>query len=169
MRASRSSFVAIGLAAIAASVAIAACGGSATDPALVGAQSEAQSTPAKPAAKAPAPQTITLVVKSDEEHARKGPEGTWHDAYLPANIAVQNGQKVTLHIYNHDEGEHSFAAPALGLNVSVPGGSEKAPKETTVTFTVSSPPGHYMWYCADPCDPWAMTHRGFMEGDVTVS
>lgn len=169
MRTSRLSFGLIGLAAVAASVSISACGSSATDPALVGAPSQTQSTPVKTAAKAPAPQTITLVVKADEEHARKGPEGTWHDAYLPADIAVKDGQRVTLHIYNYDEGEHSFAAPALGLNVSVAGGSEAAPKETTVTFTVSSPPGHYMWYCADPCDAWAMAHSGYMEGKVTVS
>jgi plastocyanin len=165
MRTSRLSFAAIGLAGIAASVTIAACGSSATDPALIGASPQTQSN----SAPAPAPKTITMVVKADEEHARLGPEGTWHDAYLPADIAVRNGQRVTLHIYNYDEGEHSFAAPALGLNVSVAGGSEKAPKETTVTFTVSSPPGHYMWYCADPCDAWAMAHSGYMEGKLTVS
>lgn len=169
MRPSRWSFGLLGLAAIAASVAVSACGSSVPRPALVGVSPQTQSAPVKSARQAPAPKTITLVVKADEEHARKGPEGTWHDAYLPATIAVENGQKVTLHIYNHDEGEHSFAAPALGLNVAVPGGSEKAPKETTVTFTVSSQPGHSMWYCADPCDPWAMAHKGFMEGDVTVS
>src|SRR4029079_6149694 len=31
---------------------------------------------------------VKIVVKSDEEHGKLGPEGTWHDAFLPADFSV---------------------------------------------------------------------------------
>jgi heme/copper-type cytochrome/quinol oxidase subunit 2 len=111
---------------------------------------------------------MKLVVKSDEEHGKKGPEGKWHDAFLPASFSVKAGQKVTLHIYNYDEGKHSFTSPSLGVNAIVAGGSESKPAETTVEFTAPKA-GKYLWWCALPCDPWAMAHIGFMRGYVTVT
>src|SRR5690348_1468080 len=38
-----------------------------------------------------ATEEVNLVVKSDEEHAKRGPEGTWHDAFLPADFSVAPG------------------------------------------------------------------------------
>lgn len=113
--------------------------------------------------------TVKLLVKADEEHAKKGPEGSWHDAYLPADFTVTPGERVTVHVYNYDEGKHSFTSPELGVNVTIAGGSEKTPKETTFTFTAPAKAGSYQWFCDYPCDPWAMAHEGFMQGRVTVS
>jgi hypothetical protein len=39
----------------------------------------------------------------------------------------------------------------------------------TFTFTAPKKAGRYQWWCAVPCDPWAMAHDGYMRGYVTVS
>ncbi len=116
-----------------------------------------------------APATVKLLVKADDEHAKKGPEGTWHDAYLPANFTVKAGQQVTVHVYNYDEGKHSFTSPMIGVNATIAAGTEKKPTETTFTFVAPTEAGEYEWFCDFPCDPWAMEHKGFMRGEVTVS
>jgi plastocyanin len=116
-----------------------------------------------------APAAIKLVIKSDEEHAKKGPEGEWHDAYLPANFSVDPGQQVNVTVYNYDEGAHSFTSTALGVNAIIAAGSEKSPHKATFSFTAPAKAGKYEWWCALPCDPWAMEHKGFMRGEVTVS
>ncbi len=126
------------------------------------------STQAATAATAPAVEGVKLVVKSDEEHAKKGPEGTWHDAFLPADFTVKAGATVRVTVYNYDEGPHSFTSPELGANASIPAGSESSPSKTTFTFHAPQKAGSYEWYCAMPCDPWAMEHLGFMKGDVKV-
>jgi membrane fusion protein, multidrug efflux system len=115
------------------------------------------------------PASIKLVIKSDEEHAKKGPEGQWHDAYLPANFSVDPGQKVNVTVYNYDEGTHSFTSTSLGVNEVISGGSETKPHKATFSFTAPTKAGKYEWWCALPCDPWAMEHKGFMRGEVTVS
>jgi plastocyanin len=112
---------------------------------------------------------VNIVVKSDEEHAKLGPEGTWHDAFLPADFSVDPGATVKVTVLNYDEGEHSFTAPMLGLNVVVAAGTSKEPKVTTFTFTAPARTGSYMWFCAKPCDPWAMAHDGYMRGFVSVA
>jgi plastocyanin len=112
---------------------------------------------------------VNLIVKSDEEHARRGPEGTWHDAFLPADFSVDPGATVKVTILNYDEGEHSFTSPMLGLNVTVPAGTPSEPSSTTFTFQAPARTGSYMWFCAKPCDPWAMSHDGYMRGFVRVA
>jgi len=116
-----------------------------------------------------AAKTVAVLVKSDEQRGRKGPDGKWHDAFLPAEIAVKAGQRVTLTFANSDDMPHTFTTSQLGVNVKIPGGSEKAPGKATVTFTAPSTPGRYLWICAMPCDPWAMAHDGYMRGHVTVT
>lgn len=111
----------------------------------------------------------TLVIKTSEEHARKGPEGQWHDAFLPASFGVRAGQRVDVTVYNYDEGEHSFTSPAMGLNVTFEGGGESSPHKSTFSFVAPHKAGRYEWFCAYPCDPWSMTHIGYMRGYVTVS
>ncbi|HVT00479.1 MAG TPA: hypothetical protein VHE08_08180 [Solirubrobacterales bacterium] len=111
---------------------------------------------------------INVVIKSDEEHARRGPEGTWHDAFLPADFTVQPGATVKVIFLNYDEGEHSFTSMPLGLNVKIPAGSAGHPKATTFTFHAPDHRGTYPWWCAMPCDPWAMSHVGYMRGYVRV-
>lgn len=114
-------------------------------------------------------QEVDLIVKSDEEHARRGPEGTWHDAFLPADFSVQPGTMVKVTVLNYDEGEHSFTSARLGTNVTIAPGSAKNPAVTTFTFRAPTKAGSYLWYCALPCDPWAMSHDGYMRGVVTVA
>jgi hypothetical protein len=37
------------------------------------------------------------------------------------------------------------------------------------TFSFAAPAaGTYTWQCVDGCDPWAMTHLGYMKGRLTV-
>lgn len=129
--------------------------------------------PANTASQASAPAkstSMTLAVKADDEHGRKGPDGQWHDAYLPADFTVQAGETVNVTVKNYDGGPHTFTAPGLGLNVTIPGGgSLTAPKTVTFTFTAPKTPGKIAWWCAVPCDPWAMAHDGYMRGYVTVT
>ncbi len=116
------------------------------------------------------PATMTIGIKADDEHGRLGPDHQWHDAFLPADFAVHPGQQVTITFVNYDGGPHSFTSPALGVNEIVPGGgSLAAPKRVTFTFTAPAKPGTYQWWCAVPCDPWAMAHDGYMRGVVTVT
>lgn len=112
-------------------------------------------------------QVIKVVVKSDVEHAKKGSDGAWHDAFLPANFTVHAGERVVVHVYNYDGAAHSFRSAGLGMNVIILPGSAKAPKETTFSF-VAKKKGVYRWNCDPKCDPWAMVHEGFMRGVVKV-
>lgn len=111
---------------------------------------------------------ITLVVKSDEEHGRKGPEGKWHDAFLPASFTVARGARVKVTVYNHDEGAHSFTSAKLGVNARIPGGTDTRPRVTHFTFIAPRKAGRYEWHCNMPCDSSAMSQVGFMRGYVTV-
>ncbi len=127
----------------------------------------AATTPAK-STQAPA-ESVKIVVKSDEEHGRKGPEGTWHDAFLPADFSVKAGSVVRVTVYNYDEGVHTFTAPGLETNAEIAAGTEDKPAVTTFTFRAPSKPGRFLWLCAHPCDPWAMNTNGYMRGFVTVT
>lgn len=127
---------------------------------------------AKPLASAAAgngkSEALTVVMKSDDEHAKLGPDGNWHDAALPANFTIHAGDSVTITFLNYDTGPHSFTSPSLGTNEFIPAGSASAPSKTTLTFTAPSQAGQYLWFCTQPCDPWAMQHIGYMRGYVTV-
>jgi len=112
---------------------------------------------------------VKLVVKSDEEHAKKGSDGNWHDAYLPADFSVEAGATVHVTVYNYDDMPHSFTAPGLGVNQEVAAGSEGKPSKTTFSFTAPAEAGSYEWLCVLPCDPWSMSHFGFMKGHVRVA
>jgi len=128
---------------------------------------------AKPSAKAPsykAPQftlQATIVIRSDEEKGKKGPDGKWHDAFLPANFTALKGVPVKVTIYNYDDMPHSFNAPGLHVNQVIMPGSESKPSSVTFTFTPKKK-GSFVWHCDPKCDPWAMAHWGFMKGHVTV-
>jgi plastocyanin len=114
-------------------------------------------------------ESVKLTIKSDEENGKKGSDGAWHDAFLPADFSVKAGATVSVTVYNYDDMPHSFTADAMGVNQTIPGGSEEKPSETTFTFQAPQKAGSYDWYCALPCDPWAMAHDGFMKGRVTVT
>jgi plastocyanin len=153
-------------------VTAAATPAAATAPATSQATGQATSTAGTPAtttagATAGALQ-ITMRVKPDDQHAKKGPDGQWHDAFLPADVTVRAGAPVQITFLNYDTSAHSFNSPSLGVNQVIPAGDPNHPKSFTVSFTAPKTGGSYQWYCALPCDPWAMTHDGFMRGFVKV-
>jgi plastocyanin len=137
---------------------------------MVMGQQAAAVTPAAPAGR---PEAVKLVIKSDTEHGKKGPDGKWHDAFLPANFKVHAGDTVTVTVYNYDDMPHSFTSSSLSstqlINQNISEGSATAPSKTTFTFKAPSAPGRYSWWCALPCDPYAMAHVGYMRGYVTVA
>jgi len=49
------------------------------------------------------------------------------------------------------------------------GGTPSTPRVVTFKFTAPTKAGKYQWFCAVPCDPWAMAHNGYMRGFVTVT
>lgn len=110
-----------------------------------------------------------MSIKTDTEHGRRGPDGTWHDAFLPANITVHAGDKVTIMFTNYDASPHTFVSPSLGVDQTINGGgSLNSPQVVKLTFTAPKHAGNYAWWCGTPCDPWAMKHIGYMRGIVTV-
>jgi Cupredoxin-like domain len=118
----------------------------------------------------PKPMAVSMSVKADSEHGRMGPDKQWHDAIAPADFSVRAGAVVTISVANYDSGPHTFTSPALNVNGMIAGGgSMGTPSSTTFTFTAPSKPGKYAWWCAVPCDPWAMAHDGYMRGYVTVT
>lgn len=141
--------------------------GASAQAATVAVPAAAASAPAAPVSK---PEAVKLLVKTDTEHGRRGPDGKWHDAFLPGDFTVHAGDKVTVTVENYDSSPHTFTAPAMGLNAIIPGGgSVSSPHETTFTFTAPKTAGRYQWWCSIPCDPWAMAHNGYMRGFVTVA
>lgn len=158
------------LSVIAVVISISALGSSNPHSTMMLGQQAAAVAPAAPAGPA---QAVKLTIRSDTEHGRKGPDGKWHDAFLPANFTVHPGATVTVTVYNYDNMPHSFTSSSLStsalINQNIPGGSASAPSRTTFTFKAPSTPGGYAWWCAMPCDPYAMAHVGFMRGIVTVA
>ncbi|HEX8753325.1 MAG TPA: cupredoxin domain-containing protein [Solirubrobacterales bacterium] len=139
-------------------------------------------SPARAQAKAPAAsatsarsstgagvQNLTVNIKSDEEHGKRGSDGNWHDAFLPADYSVKAGATVKMTFYNYDDMPHTFTSSELGTNVTIPAGSKDKPGVTTVTFHAPQKAGTYQWYCSMPCDPWAMGQDGYMRGFVKVT
>ena len=118
---------------------------------------------------AASPESVKLTVKSDEEEGKKGTDGAWHDAFLPADFSVKAGATVKVTVYNYDDMPHTFTSTGLGTNVEIAPGSEDKPSKTTFTFKAPDKAGSYEWYCALPCDPYSMVHFGFMKGHVTVA
>jgi plastocyanin len=120
------------------------------------------------ASRASAQPRLTVLVKSDEQHAKKGPDGKWHDAFLPANPVVKAGRTTTVTFVNYDDAVHSLVAPGLGLNVKIPGAKGSTPGRISISVKAAKA-GHYDWWCGSPCDPWAMTHNGYMRGSIVVT
>ncbi len=129
--------------------------------------------------------TVRTIYVVPDDMGLVGADGKHHDTFLPANILLKKGEKVTLVFINHDDMPHSFSDPKLGVNVivrpgkHVAGSSEVKPTETRYTFTPEKA-GQFRWHCAFPCDTgsgkgWAMRaskngpdRNGFMAGYVVV-
>jgi plastocyanin len=106
-----------------------------------------------------------LVIETD---SKVGPDKKVHDAFINGDIKITEGQPVTLHFLNYDVAPHTYTSSDLGLNVQIKGSTKKGvPAETTYTFTPTKT-GTFNWMCAGKCDPWAMSHKGYMQGSITV-
>lgn len=156
------------LSLIAMIISLAALGS--TNPHTTMMMGQVNGTPVPTALKSEA---VKLVIKADSEHGKMGSDGKWHDSFLPADFTVHAGDRVVVTVRNYDEMPHSFTSSSLSssqlINQTIPAGSANSPSTTTFTFIAPSSPGRYSWWCALPCDPWAMTHDGFMRGYVTVA
>lgn len=122
--------------------------------------------------------TQTMVIVGHSLGA-KGSDGLRHDTTLGASFTVAQGSQVTVTVYNYDEGPHTITAPALGLNVTIPGAKDEkngVPSSKTFTFTATKA-GKFLWSCTLPCDKgqsyWDMKSSskkiGFMAGTITVT
>jgi len=149
------------MALIVSVVALSSSGGSTTTTVVQPATPASSSAP-------PPPKAIKMIVKTDAQHAKKGSDGKWHDAILGGNMTVRAGQTVNVTVSNYDTAPHSYTAPSLGLNETIGAGTDKVAHTMKFTFKAPSQPGTYQWWCSLPCDPWAMSHDGYMRGHVTV-
>jgi plastocyanin len=122
--------------------------------------------------------TQTMVIVGHSLGAQAS-DGLRHDTTLGASFTVQRGSRVTVTVYNYDEGPHTITAPKLGLNVTIPGAkNEEKGIASKKTFTfVTKKTGKFLWYCTLPCDAgqgyWDMKSPskkiGFMAGYITVT
>jgi hypothetical protein len=108
------------------------------------------------------PPVAKMVALSVIPEYKPGPEGEKHDAFTTTEFAVQAGRPQELRIDNTDDVRHSITAPEAGVNIVLMPGTH------TYTLLVKHP-GSFRWFCAFPCDEWAMQHPGYMAGYITVS
>jgi heme/copper-type cytochrome/quinol oxidase subunit 2 len=106
--------------------------------------------------------TIHLVVKDIPNSA-----GQPHQAFVPASFVMHSGETVRVSVTNYTSMPHTWTSQALGVNAMIPAGGSSSPSSTTFTIHPGKA-GTYDWQCEIPCDPWSMSHMGFMEGSVTV-
>lgn len=91
---------------------------------------------------------------------KPGPDGKLHDAFSVTNFEVHAGQPVKLVINNTDSSPHSITSPDAGVNIVVRPGTH------TYTLLVRKT-GRFDWFCDQGCDPYAMSHLGYMRGTIT--
>ena len=101
-----------------------------------------------------------IVYLSVAPGVKPGPDGQLHDAFSVTDFTVKAGQPVKLVINNTDTAEHSITAMAAGVNIVVKPGTH------TYTLLVQKQ-GRFSWICTFPCDPYSMTHVGYMRGYIT--
>lgn len=124
----------------------------------------AQATPGRPVVHVvkmsgtPAVQPAVFLSVSPE--IKPGPNGKLHDAFSVTNFEVRAGHAVKLVINNTDSAVHSITAPGAGVNILIRPGTH------TYTLLVRKT-GRFQWYCMKPCDPYAMSHTGYMRGYIT--
>ena len=90
------------------------------------------------------------------------------DAFVPSTVKVRVGVPLQVVVVNYDDMPHSWSVIGLGLHEMIAAGSDSGP--TTTSFTVTpAETGTYAWYCALPCDGWAMATNGYMRGSLEVT
>jgi hypothetical protein len=119
-----------------------------------------QATAAQPAG---APSALTKILKLNViASGKKGPDGKLHDDFTVTEFHVTVGQPATLRIDNTDTVPHSITSPEAGVNIIV------SPGTHDYTLLVNQA-GKFEWHCVYPCDPWSMTHVGYMRGFITAT
>ena len=125
-------------------------------------------------------QLLAFQVTGPENAAFLGPDGAKHDLFVAtSSTTVKVGVPVTITVTNKDSSQHSMTSPDLGLNIVVPGSTDKGDGTISYTFTPTKA-GSFRWFCAIPCDSdnagWDMTSDGtgngqnhFMAGYITVT
>ncbi len=103
--------------------------------------------------------TVYLTVSPE---IRPAADGKLHDAFSTTNFYVHTGQPIQLVIDNTDSAAHSIVAPGAGVSIMVKPGTH------TYTLLVRKA-GRFQWFCGMPCDPYSMTHDGYMRGFITAS
>jgi hypothetical protein len=93
---------------------------------------------------------------------KPGPGGVRHDAFSKTNFNVKVGLPLKLTIDNRDTAVHSITSSEAGVNIVV------MPGVHTYTLIVHQA-GHFMWVCAEECDPFSMGHVGYMQGYITAT
>ena len=86
---------------------------------------------------------------------------------MPATFTMKVGTTYQVTVVNYDDMPHTWTAPGLGVNAAIAAGSDSGPSTTTFTIHPTKA-GTFAWYCATPCDSWAMVHDGYMRGSVIV-
>ena len=107
------------------------------------------------------PKVATTVTLSVIPEYKPGPEGEKHDAFTTTDFIVHAGQSQTLTIDNTDDVPHTITAPGAGVNIVIKPGTH------TYALLVKQV-GRYLWFCALPCDEWAMEHPGYMSGYINA-
>ena len=107
---------------------------------------------------APAVQPVVYLTVAPE--IKPGPDGKLHDAFTVTNFQVHAGQPIQLVINNTDSVPHSINSPTAGVNIVA------KPGVHTYSLVVSKT-GSFAWYCMMPCDPFSMSHFGYMRGYIT--
>lgn len=124
-------------------------------------------------AKAAPPRPIMQVVKMSGTTAvapvvylsvtpgiKPGADGKLHDAFSVTDFQVRAGHPVKLVINNTDDVPHSITSPGAGVNIIARPGTH------SYTLLVQRS-GRFMWSCTQPCDPYSMSHVGYMRGYIT--
>jgi hypothetical protein len=93
---------------------------------------------------------------------KPGADGKLHDAFSVTNFYVHVGQPVKLIINNTDTVDHSINSQGAGVNIVARPGTH------TYTLIVRRP-GRFLWMCMMACDPYSMSHLGYMRGYITAS
>lgn len=123
---------------------------------------------AAPASSSPAVVQVKLSVNAPPLGGVTGPDHQVHDAFVPATFTMKVGTTYDVTVTNYDDMPHTWTAPDLNVNAQITPGSESKPSVTHFTITPTKA-GTFEWFCATPCDGWAMTHSGYMRGSVAVT
>jgi len=137
----------------------------AADVALVGGMQSSASVRIRPAAsivKVSGADVQPVVYLSVTPGIKPGADGKLHDAFSVTDFYTHVGQPVTLVINNTDDVAHSITARSVGVNIVAKPGTH------SYTLLVRKA-GRFQWMCMMPCDPYSMSHDGYMRGYIVAS